>query len=431
MNWQQIIKNSVQKQKELLEAAKNEGRAFSDAEQKSFDDLQAKIENAQKMLELENKAAANAASVPTTPTTNSDDIVPMQNVTVKNSPPKWNGIGDMLQAVRNHALTGNLDDRFQNAALGGNETVPSDGGFLVGETMAQDVLKRTYETSVLAPRCRQRSVTNGNRYVQNYIDETSRADGSRYGGVQGYWVAEAGTITASKPKLGKIELELQKLAGLYYATDELLEDAPLLAQDVANWYGEEFGFKIDDAIFRGNGTGKPTGFLNSNALIEVAKESGQAADTIVYENIVKMWSRMYARSRATSAWFINQEIEPQLNTMAQTLGTSGVTVYLPAGGLSEAPYATLYGRPVIPIEHASALGDVGDIVLADMNQYLLVDKANRGIKQARSIHVAFVTDQEAFRFTIRVNGQSIWQSPLSPYKGAKTLSPFVALAERA
>jgi len=71
---------------------------------------------------------------------------------------------------------------------------------------------------------------------------------------------------------------------------------------------------------------------------------------------------------------------------------------------------------------------VGDIVLANLDQYLLIDKP---MQSAMSIHVQFLTDQTVFRFVYRVDGQPAVHSALTPYKGSNTRSPFVALATRA
>jgi HK97 family phage major capsid protein len=137
-----------------------------------------------------------------------------------------------------------------------------------------------------------------------------------------------------------------------------------------------------------------------------------------------MWNRLWARSRANSVWYINQEVEPYL----YTLKIGDTPVYVPAGGLSEKPYGTLFGRPVIPLEQCSAAGDLGDIILADASQYLLIDKG--GINAASSIHVRFLYDENVFRFIYRVDGEPIWNKPLTPYKGFSTVSPFVTLAKR-
>jgi hypothetical protein len=64
-----------------------------------------------------------------------------------------------------------------------------------------------------------------------------------------------------------------------------------------------------------------------------------------------------------------------------------------------------------------------------MSDYLWIDKA--GIKKDTSIHVRFNYDEQVFRFVVRVDGQPILNSPITPANGTNTLSPFVALATRA
>ena len=128
-------------------------------------------------------------------------------------------------------------------------------------------------------------------------------------------------------------------------------------------------------------------------------------------------------------WVYNQDVEPELDNLNIAVGTGGSLVYMPPGGLSDAPYGRIKGRPAFPIEHAKTLGDVGDIMLLDLSQYQMIDKG--GVQSASSIHVRFVQDEQAFRFIWRVDGQPSWQSALTPKNGSNTVSPFVALAARA
>ena len=213
-----------------------------------------------------------------------------------------------------------------------------------------------------------------------------------------------------------------------YITDELLADSTAMMSILGQAFSEEIMFMTEDAIFEGTGAGLPLGYMNSPALVQVAKQNGQSTQTIVKENIDAMWSRTWGRSRKNAVWLINQLCEPQLNQMNQAVGTGGQLVYLPPGGLSGAPYATLYGRPVIATEYSNAVGTPGDITLVDLSQYTLVDKG--GVQSATSMHIAFLTDEMAFRITYRVDGKPMWYAPLTPFKGGQTLSPFVALATR-
>ncbi|MFA5154268.1 MAG: phage major capsid protein [Clostridia bacterium] len=360
---------------------------------------------------------------------------PTVNFFVKDAPKeeaKFACLGEQLISVKDAALGRKIDPRLTaiNKAAGLSEGVSADGGFLVQQDYVSELDKLAHETGRLPSKCQRipvSAVSNG--IIWNAVDESSRADGSRRGGITCYWIAEADQKTASKPKFARRTMNLEELIGVYYATDNLLMDTTALSAEVSSWFGEEFGFKLDDAILNGTGAGQPLGVFTSGALVSVAKESNQAADTVIAENIMKMYSRMVASSLPRAEWFINQEIYPQLFSLKVVIGTGGVPVFMPPAGLSVAPYGTLFGRPVNPIEQASALGDLGDISFLDLSQYKLIEKG--GIQAASSIHVKFLTDETAFRFVMRVNGQPRWRAPLTPYKGSATLSPFVALAERA
>lgn len=339
---------------------------------------------------------------------------------------RFSSFGEQLMAVyRAVCPGGKVDPRLNaRAAMGSNESNPSDGGFLVEPTFAKELLKRAYETGVLASKVKKIPLSgNSNTLKIRAVDEDSRANGSRWGGVQAYWEGEAEKLTESKPKFRMMELSLKKLTGLCYATDELLEDYAALETVIREAFTEEFAFKLDDAILSGSGTGEPLGILKSSGSVIVPKENGQTV-MLTTENLVKMWSRMWSKSRSNANWYINQEVEPYL----YTLKIGNEPVYLPAGGLSGKPYGTIFGRPVLPIEQCSAVGDVGDIVLADPGQYIMIDKG--GVKSATSIHVRFLYDEQVFRFIYRCDGQPIWNKALTPYKGTSTVSPYITLGKR-
>jgi HK97 family phage major capsid protein len=343
----------------------------------------------------------------------------------------FKSLGDQLLSVARHFTGRGTDERLLQikAPAGMGETDPSAGGFPVQVDFAQSILTRSYDMGEIAKRVFRLPIgANSNGIKIPGIDETSRATGSRWGGVQSYWVGEGDTATATKPKFRLIELDLKKLMAIWYVTDELLTDASALSAIANEAFAEEMMFMIEDAAVRGTGAGQPLGILNSPSKISVLAEKGQATKTLLYQNILNMWSRMYARSRFMAAWYINQDVEPQLYALSQIIGTAGVPVFLPPGGVSGAPYATLFGRPVVPVEYCETLGTEGDIILGDFGQYVMADK--NAMQQASSVHVRFLTDEMTFRLTYRVDGQPIWQAPLTPYKGTQTKSPFITLATR-
>jgi HK97 family phage major capsid protein len=310
------------------------------------------------------------------------------------------------------------------------EGIDSQGGFLSPETYLATLLEIMHEEGQVTSRCREIPIT-GQLVKVPAIDETSRALGSRYGGTRGYTIAEGEQFTLSNTKLRLIKLEPSKKGTITYASDELNEGSAFaIGQLILGIAGQELAFIMDNEVINGTGAAEALGVLNAPATVSQAKETGQAATTIVYENIVKMWSRMFARSRPNSVFFINQSIEPELFTMALNVGTGGAPAYLPANGLSSTPFATLMGRPVVPIEQCAALGTVGDIILADMSQYLLGVKSG-GVRTAVSEHLRFDYEQNAYRASVRFDGQPWWNNALTPFKDTtKTQSPFVTLATR-
>lgn len=340
----------------------------------------------------------------------------------------FSGTGDFLKSV---ALAmhpqGEFDPRLRKLApSGASNIVPSDG-FPMPTEIAELVYNRGFGPGSVAGRCRRMPV-NGKLSIP-LVAETSRATGSRWGGVQVYRRNEGDTVTAKKPKFDYIEMEPESLMGLCYVTEEMLQDQSQIEGVFTTAFSEEFAFKVDDEIINGNGAAQFLGILNAPALVSVSKETGQAAATIVYQNLVKMFTRMPAGLRRNAVWLVNQDVEPQLWAMEFPVGTGGVPAFLPPGGAADEPFARLFGRPIIPIEQCATLGTVGDILLVDLNQYLIISKG--GVQGASSMHVRFLYNEMTYRWTMRNNGQPTWKSAITPYKGTSTVSPFIALATRA
>jgi len=309
---------------------------------------------------------------------------------------------------------------------GMSEATGADGEYLVPPQFVNELLMRTYSNDLLS-RVTMLPMTS-NKLSIPAINESSRANGSRFGGVQAYWAGEADTVTATKPSFHTVEITPNALTAMVRVTDELLQDASALEQFINLIVAQEFQFKIGDGLVNGDGVKKPLGLLNSPAKVTVSKESAQTAATIKTENVLKMWSRLHVSCRADAIWLINQDAEPQLPLM--TVGTAGanLAVYMPPGGLSASPYGTLLGRPVVPVEFASTLGTEGDLILFSPSQYLA--GAIGGMQSAVSMHLYFDTRETAFRFVMRIDGKPWWLKPLTPYKGTNTQSCIVTVETR-
>ena len=325
----------------------------------------------------------------------------------------FRSFGEFLYSARNNPS----DPRLRS---GLTEGVDSEGGFLVPEIYSKQILTRSLETAVIRP--------NGPTIIPMASDtvnipkivDTAHTS-NIFGGIIAYWTEEAGTKTAKEPTFGQIKLIAKKLTGYTYASDELLADSAVgLEALLVRLFSEAINWYEDDAFIDGDGAGKPLGILSSGALLAVNRS---AASTIAIADLANVWARLYTQSHGRAIWLANPSTLPQLVALGSTYltwlkGSAG------AAGLADKLPATLLGRPIVFTEKCSALGTAGDLVLADLSYYLIGDRQK--ITIASSKHVRFTTDETAWRFVKRVDGQPWVDSAFTPANGS-SLSPFVTL----
>ena len=310
-----------------------------------------------------------------------------------------------------------------------SEGISADGGFLVPETLRAELLSVMLETAIIRPRARVVPMETL-RVPFPMIDSTSNVS-SVFGGIAAAWTEEAGALVESQATFGRVVLEAKKLTCFANVPNELLSDSLMSFQAfIDQAFPEALAFFEDEAFINGSGVDMPLGFLNGPAVVQVAKESGQAAASIVWENIVKMYARMLPTSLSRAVWLASIDTFPQLATMALSVGTGGGPVWI--GGPNQpgesAPPVTILGRPVIFTEKLNTVGTAGDIAFADLGYYLIGDR--QALEASSSPHYRFANNQTSYRFIERVDGRPWLQSAITPNNGGAALSPFVTLATR-
>lgn len=355
-------------------------------------------------------------------------------------PEKWNGFDGgaaWLKAVID-ASAGNpagvkIDEKLLKSPSGLNLATGPEGGYLLPPGFSTNIMDKVIgDSESLIEYCDSITIEGRESMTLLANAETSRADGSRWGGTQGYWKSEVKQMSGSKPTFREVRLEPHELYVMSYVTDKLLRNAPQnIEAYVARAAADEIAFKIGDAIFEGDGVGKPLGWLHSPCKITVAKETSQAADTVLVQNIRKMWNRMPVRSRNRAIWFAHIDVEPQLEALWQAVekkdGSDNV------GGVTwdnyyNAEKQTLKGRPIKYIEYAQTLGDEGDLMLVDPKSYVVGKRGT--MNAAMSIHLRFDYAETAFRWIFEIDGQPYLNKPITPFHGTNTLSPIISLAAR-
>jgi len=443
MTLEELIarRNEIEIANQAFLAALEGGTALSDEDQATltanvdeFDTLTTAIEQRERIAAQtvtlgtgNGRQSAPTAAAPGTP-------APRRNVQgttagrAQNGMGGFDNMGSFAQSIIQAAVNPHsVDERLQimNAPQGNNTLTPSEGGYLVPPDFRETIMeKMTNEQSLLGRTDGLQTGSNAITIPKSAVEQWAST------GVQGYWTAEGNAITASKAVFAQTTIPLWKLAALVPVTEEQMEDGPLIESYLNRKVPDKLDWMISDAILNGDGSGKPFGILDADALSKgtiALTRSASAADVIDYDDVLALWGTLYAPWRNNAVWLINPAVEEKLNKLSFEGTSSSVPAYMPANGLSATPYGTLMGRPVIPHQALGAAGAAGDVLLADMSQYLTATKVN-GVRSDVSMHVYFATDELAFRFIIRVGGEPWWDTVVSANNGTYDQSAFVTLA---
>jgi HK97 family phage major capsid protein len=421
----------VKEARSLTDRVAADSRDMSDEEVVAFDALRTRIDATSAAIDREAALIADEARISV-----GSAIGPIVTDNREADPKRGFGsLGEFMQAVYQADKPGkSIDGRLLLGGLGGmsaaapgnfsNEAAGQDGGFLVPPQFSQEIFKLSLGEDSLLPLTDNVEISGNSMAFPK--DETTPWGTN---GIRAYWQGEAASAIATKPVLGLATLRLKKLMALVPTTDELLDDANALTTYLPQKVALSIRWKANESILFGAGNGIPVGCMNAGAIVTVAKESGQATQTLVPQNLAKMIARLPPGSFTNAVWIVNNDVLPALFT----LSLGNFPIYLPTGlsvgGIQISPYGTLLGRPVFVSQHANTFSSQGDVLLVDLSYYQTITKAG-GMQTATSMHLYFDADLTAFRTTFRMDGQSKISNPIAPAKGSNSLSPYIQLAAR-
>jgi HK97 family phage major capsid protein len=295
----------------------------------------------------------------------------------------------------------------------------SEGGFNVPEQFRPELLAVPPQGAVIRPRARV--IPAGDppdaKLSMPALDQT--VAGNMYGGVTVAAVAEAGAKTETSALFREVSLEPGEVAGWIRVSDKLLRNwgaasvtlSTLLRQAMTGW--EDYRF------LRGTGMVEPLGVINSPAAIQVSR---QTANQVTWQDVRTMYSR--AKFGGSLVWIASQTTLPFLMNIADG-GSNNLFVTAFAGAAGAVP-GTLFGLPLLFADRSPALGSTGDLVLADLQYYLVKDGSGPFVDA--SPHVYFTSDQTVIRITWNVDGKPWLTAPLQlEGSSSNTVSPFVVL----
>ncbi|NLD98607.1 MAG: phage major capsid protein [Fibrobacter sp.] len=411
------LKGLINQQRTMLDKAKAENRSFDADERKTWDSLQVKIDNLKKQIELD-KNTDYINQPATAPIYSGSPSAPKNNNyrVIKNLFKGEQFSNDRFKSREEYfnALFSNRhDDRLRGVKNAASTGIGSQGGFAVPTEYSSVYWDKSLESEIIRSRAQVWKMTSDTRIVPMFNSQDTST------GIYGFvsqWLAELGTATVQTPELRGLKLSAHKL-GLYTALSrEVAEDGLDFPRQVENALTKALGWSLDDAFFNGNGVGKPIGILNAACKIVVGKENGQANNSIVRENLVKMFARLMPGSFQNAVWVVNQSCLVSLLMLKDDAGNPLWAYGKP-----------LLGLPVIVSEKLPSVGNQGDIALCDFSCYAI------GMRQEIAIDTSnapgWTKDQIDLRGIIRVTGQPIFSQPIKQ-KDGNTVSPFVLLADR-
>ena len=272
-------------------------------------------------------------------------------------------LGEQLTAIYQFRKNHVEDKRLQqvnSAVLGTNEGVGSDGGFAIQTDFAGAILESAVQMSPLLNRLDRytcSSAANSMRWISADESDVSK---SVFGGVQMYWAAEAASVAASKPQFREMKMDLEKMMGFLYCTDEMLQDAAFMTGFASTGFALAGDRLLTDGVIAGDGVGKPLGIRKSKALVAVDKEDAQTSGTFVGNNAIKMQARSMPRNRDRLVWLMHPDVEEQLPLLAIKSGDESKFLWNPEGGLGGFDTQRVLNKPVLFEDSCSALGTKGD-----------------------------------------------------------------------
>jgi HK97 family phage major capsid protein len=333
---------------------------------------------------------------------------------------QFDSTAEFIAAGLHYSNGADFDRRLEFAASAGmNQSTPAEGGFLTAPRVTTEaVITKAEETSLLLARVLKLPMGSSNREAFPVVDESSRANGSRWGGIVLGWTDEGVAIVESKPKFRQSAHIASRLSGVIYMTNELRGDGGGPAFELLA--GKELGFALEDSVINGSGVGRPLGVLHSDATIEVAPTSRQAPATVTGDNLAAMAARFWSGSYSSGVWLMGVAAFSQL--ASQSFNGAPVVTY--AGGRRYA-----LGFEILISESCAPLGQRGDVILLAPLEYAFATTRETDMMVV-SMDVKFLSDESALKVRFRGDGQPLWRTPVTPKDGGPTQSMCVVLGAR-
>ena len=385
----------------LIEAAQKENRSYTSEEETSYNTLKQEMENMRKEIILEEERQALEMNKPQT------DPEKIKH--------EWRGgIAEFMRTV----LTNPQDHRLHESrqqAMG----VGVMGGFMVPTQWSDTIRQLKPQDAVVRPRATV--IPPGDPPDAALTFPALNQTGARgvYSGVTVQWTAEGGPKPETGFRLLEVTLSPNEVSAYIPLTDKLLRNSSA-ASVLATTLLRRASIAAEDVAFlTGNGAGQPLGIIGHPATINVARTGFPSVipgDN--YVDLINMYSQIM--KDGPLVWIYTPTLLTELMTMTDVNGNLIWTTSAREGEPNR-----ILGIPAIENERSPVRGQPGDLLLCNLQHYLIKDGS--GIFIAASEHVRFLNNQTVIKAFFNVDGQPWLTAPLTLEDGVTQRSPFVQL----
>ena len=399
-----VLAEKIDEARKLHELAKSEERSFSDEESTKYNALMEEIDNRKSEIVREEQ---------------------LQNMEMKTEQEKkadpekleyeWpGGIAEMCRMVLSDSNDQRLRE-FRQQAM----DVGVMGGFMVPTQWSSTIRQFQPSDAVIRPRATVIPAGDPPDAAITFpaLDQT----GARgvYSGVAVQWIAEGHAKPETGWRLLEVTLDPNEVAGYIPVTDKLLRNSEAASSLITTLLRRAILAAEDVAFLSGNGAGQPLGIINHPATINVARTGfPSAAPGDNYVDLVNMYTSVM--KDGPLVWVYSPTMLGELMTMTDVNGNLIWTTSAREGEPNR-----VMGIPAIENERSPVMGQAGDLLLMNLNHYLIKDGS--GIFISASEHVRFLQNQTVIKAFWNVDGQPWITAPLTLEDGVTQRSPFVQL----
>jgi HK97 family phage major capsid protein len=373
-------KRDLHEARGYLERAETEKRELSVEERTAWDALNAQMDSRQDHINevraAEQRDAAVAKSMSFAP-----------EVRAEAAPREERSDNDILRAMARGEIRSHT---FERRALSTDTSTKGP------ETVAEGFLDQVQRKLLTTGPMLDGSVVNllntaGGNDIKVPVEQT-RPSGTA--------VAEGATFAVSDPTFANITLRAHKIGTLVVASRELVEDTGIdLQAFLGGQIGVALGTAVNSVLTNGTGTVQANGIVTAAGSGVTGAAGGTPAGVFTSDNLIALMhsvDSLYA-AQPSAGWMMSRA------TMGAVRSLKGAEGYLFQTYAAEGMVGSLLGYPVAENPYVPAIGaDAKSVLFGDLGAY--ITRVVGGIEIVRSDEAYFLSDQIAWRASIRVDG---------------------------